>query len=76
MTNVEAEIRERLKQMDIVPLIGGLIPEKATAVLLGYAPAYMRQQAARGLSLLPYVQRGNRRFYRIADIETFVTEAA
>lgn len=74
MSIVEAEIRERLQQMNVVPLIGGLIPEKAAAVLLGYSPAYMRRQVSMGLSLLPYVQRGNRRFYRIADIERFATE--
>ncbi len=76
MTSIDVEIQERLTQMGIVPLIGGLIPEKAAAMLLGYAPAYMRQQASRGLSVLPFVQRGNRRFYRIADIRTFATEAA
>lgn len=76
MSIVEDEIRERLQQMNVVPLIGGLIPEKAAAVLLGYSPAYMRQQASLGLSPLPYVQRGNRRFYRIADIERFATDTA
>ncbi|MCQ4258852.1 DNA-binding protein [Stutzerimonas stutzeri] len=74
MSIVEAEIRERLQQMNVVPLIGGLIPEQATAMLLGYSPEYMRRQASKGLSPLPYVQRANRRFYRIEDIERFATE--
>lgn len=74
MNDLDQEIADRLARMDVVPLIGGLIPERAAATLLGYSPAYMRNQAAKGMSPLPYVQRGNRRLYRVADIKTFVTE--
>jgi len=74
--SIEEEIYQRLSDLGVKPLIGGLIPEPATAELLGYSASYMRQQAARGLSPLPFIQRGNRRFYRIADIKRFVTETA
>ncbi len=76
MDSIEREIANRLESLGVKPLVGGLIPERAAADLLGYAPSYMRQQAAKGLSPLPYVLRGNRRFYRIADIKLFVTETA
>lgn len=74
--DIEKEITERLYASGIRPLIGGLIPEKAAADLLGYSAPYMRQQAAKGLSPLPFVRRGNRRFYRIADIVIFVMNSA
>ncbi len=76
MADLDAEIRSRLADMGVVPLLGGLIPERATADLLGYSHAYMRQQAAKGLAPLPFVLRGNRRFYRIEDIRAFVTQCA
>lgn len=76
MPDLDAEIAARLEGMKVVPLLGGLIPERAAAELLGYSPAYMRQQAAKGLSLLPFVLRGNRRFYRTEDIRRFVSETA
>ncbi|MGE1609518.1 MULTISPECIES: hypothetical protein [Pseudomonas] len=71
---IEQEIITRLEQAGVVPLLGGLVPESATATLLGYAPSYLRRLAAAGQSPLPYVLRGNRRLYRIADIGRFVTE--
>lgn len=76
MIDIEQEIAEKLEQMGVAPLIGGLIPERAAALLLGYNPAYMRNQASRGLAPLPFVLRGNRRLYRIADIKTFATETS
>ncbi len=76
MNDLDAEIRARLADMGITPLLGGLIPERAAADLLGYSHAHMRQQAAKGLGVLPFVRRGNRRFYRIADIRAFVSETA
>lgn len=76
MTDLDVEIQSRLSTMGITPLLGGLIPEAATADLLGYSHAYMRQQAARGMAPLPFVRRGNRRFYRIADIRAFVNQSA
>lgn len=74
--NIEHDIRQRLADLGVTPLLGGLIPESAAAILLGYAPGYMRQQASKGLSPLPFIQRGNRRLYRIEDIKRFVTETA
>lgn len=74
--SVEDEIYTRLQQMDVVPLLGGLVPENAAAKLLGYTPSYFRQMASAGQSPLPYVRRGNRRFYKITDISKFVTETA
>lgn len=74
MTDLEAVILDRLASMGVVPLIGGLVPEPATAELLGYAPSYLRRLAAAGLAPLPYVRRGNRRFYKIDDIRRFATE--
>ena len=74
--SVEDEICTRLHQMEVVPLLGGLVPESATAELLGYTPSYFRQMASAGQSPLAYVRRGNRRFYKIADISKFVTETA
>lgn len=71
---IEDEICARLQLMEVVPLLGGLIPEFATAELLGYAHSYLRRLAAAGQPPLPYVRRGNRRFYRITDISRFVTE--
>lgn len=74
MTDLEAVILDRLASMGVVPLIGGLVPEPATAELLGYAPSYMRRLASDGQSPLPFVRRGNRRFYKVDDIRRFVTE--
>lgn len=74
--SIEDEIHTKLQQLEVVPLLGGLVPENAAAKLLGYAPAYFRQLASDGQSPLPYVRRGNRRFYKITDISRFVTETA
>lgn len=76
MSDIEKEIGERLAAAGVVPLIGGLVPEPATADLLGYAPSYLRRLAADGLAPLPFVRRGNRRFYKIADIVSFATNTA
>lgn len=72
---LDEEIHQRLERMGVVPLLGGLIPENATAELLGYAASYLRRLAAAGTPPLPYVRRGNRRFYKIEDIRRFVTES-
>lgn len=72
--SIEDEILSRLALAGVVPLLGGLVPEPATATLLGYAPSYLRRLAAAGQSPLPYILRGNRRFYKIADIGCFVTD--
>ncbi len=74
MTDLEEVILDRLASMGVVPLIGGLVPEPATAELLGYAPSYLRRLAAAGQSPLPFVRRGNRRFYKVDDIRRFLTE--
>lgn len=74
MMDVEQDIAQRLSQAGVIPLIGGLVPEPATADLLGYAPSYLRRLAAEGRSPLPFVRRGNRRFYKIADIVRFATD--
>ncbi|MNN77060.1 hypothetical protein D3C81_1934920 [compost metagenome] len=74
--SVELEIRERLEQMGVTPLIGGLIPEQVTAELLGYAPSYFRRLAKDGHSPLPFVLRGNRRFYKIDDLRRFAAGSA
>lgn len=71
---IETEIRQHLERLGVVPLIGGLIPEPACAELLGYAPSYLRRLAADGLAPLPFVRRGNRRFYKLDDIRRFATE--
>jgi len=71
---LDDEIRQHLERMGVVPLIGGLIPESATAELLGYSPSYLRRLAADGIAPLPFVRRGNRRFYKIDDIRRFVAE--
>ena len=71
---LDEEIRQHLERMSVVPLLGGLIPENTTAELLGYAASYLRRLAAAGTPPLPYVRRGNRRFYKIDDIRRFVTE--
>lgn len=72
--SIDDEIRAHLERLGVVPLLGGLIPENATAELLGYAPSYLRRLAAAGQPPLPYVRRGNRRFYKVDDIRRFVTE--
>ncbi|XLX40115.1 DNA-binding protein [Ectopseudomonas mendocina] len=71
---IETEIRAHLERLGVVPLLGGLVPEPVTAELLGYAPSYLRRLAAAGQAPLPYVRRGNRRFYKIDDIRRFATE--
>ena len=71
---IETEIRAHLERLGVVPLLGGLVPEPAAAELLGYAPSYLRRLAAAGQAPLPYVRRGNRRFYKIDDIRRFATE--
>ena len=76
-TRIVSEITERLmKGLAPDQLIAVTFTEKAAAELIGYSPAYMRHQASRGLSPLPFVKRGNRRLYRVADIKMFVTETA
>ncbi len=37
--SIDDEIRAHLERLGVVPLLGGLIPENATAELLGYAPS-------------------------------------
>lgn len=74
MRDIDDEIVAALEEQGVKPLIGGLIPEPATAGLLGYSVSHWRAQAAKGLAPLPHVLRGNRRFYRITDIKRFVTE--
>lgn len=72
--SIDEEIRAHLEQRGVVPLVGGLIREDVTAQLLGYAPSYLRRLAAAGQAPLPYVLRGNRRFYKVADISRLMTE--
>ena len=71
---IETEIRQHLDRLGVIPLIGGLVPEPATAELRGYAPSYLRRLAAAGLAPLPFVRRGNGRFYKSDDIRRFATE--
>lgn len=71
---LDEEIRQHLERAGVVPLIGGLIPEPAAAELLGYAPSYLRRLAAEGVAPLPFIRRGNRRFYKLDDIRRFLTE--
>ena len=72
--SIDDEIHAHLQRLNVVPLLGGLVPENATAEMLGYAPSYFRRLAAVGNPPLPYVRRGNRRFYKIVDISRFATE--
>lgn len=72
--SLDDEIHTKLQQWDVVPLLGGLVPEHAAARLINYAPSYLRRQAAAGLSPLPYVRLGNRRFYKVADISRLLTK--
>ncbi|MQT83633.1 DNA-binding protein [Pseudomonas sp. FSL R10-2964] len=72
--SIDDEILIHLQRLNVVPLLGGLVPENATAEMLGYAPSYFRRLAAAGNPPLPYVRRGNRRFYKIVDISRFATE--
>ena len=74
--SLDEEIRAHLVRLGVVPLLGGLIPEAATAEMLGYAPSWLRRLAAAGTPPLPYVRRGNRRFYKLDDIRRFVTDTA
>jgi hypothetical protein len=76
MSDIDEEILTRLAALNVAPLIGGLIPEWATADLLEYAPSYLRRLAAEGHAPLPFVRRGNRRFYKIDDIVSFATNTA
>lgn len=72
--SIEEEIHTKLQQWEVVPLLGGLVPERAAAKLINYAPSYLRRQAAAGLSPLPYVRLGNRRFYKVDDISRLMTK--
>ncbi|MGE1613322.1 DNA-binding protein [Pseudomonas putida] len=72
MNTIEEEIRARLEAMDVIPLLGGLVPEFAAAALVGYAHSYLRRLAAAGQSPLPFMRRGNRRFYKVADIQSYL----
>ncbi|MCQ6262061.1 hypothetical protein MLD55_08970 [Alcanivorax sp. MM125-6] len=76
MSEVYEDARQRLSDMGVTPLLGGLVPEWATADLLGYSRSWFRQRSAAGQPVLPYVPRGNRRFYKLDDIVRFVTETA
>ena len=72
--SIDDEIRAHLQRLNVVPLLGGLVPENATAEMLGYAPSYFRRLAAAGNPPLSYGRRGNRRFYKIVDISRFATD--
>lgn len=72
---IDQEIAARLKELKVVPLLGGLIPEKVTAELLGYSENRFRELARTGAGPLPFITRGNRRFYKTNDIARYVTEA-
>tara|TARA_R110000851_G_C13101290_1_gene568421 strand:+ start:4774 stop:5007 length:234 start_codon:yes stop_codon:yes gene_type:complete len=76
MSEVYEDALERLSHMGVTPLLGGLVPERATADLLGYSASWFRQRASAGQPVLPYIPRGNRRFYKLEDIVRFVTETA
>lgn len=73
---IEDEILTYLQQINVVPLLGGLVQEKDAAKLLAYTAPYFRQLASAGQAPIPHVLRGNRRFYKIADIVRFWTETA
>lgn len=73
--NIKQEIAERLKALKVEPLLGGLIPEKVTAELLGYSENRFRQLARTGAGPLPFITRGNRRLYKTSDIEQYVTNS-
>lgn len=72
---IDQEIAARLKELKVVPLLGGLIPEKVTAELLGYSENRFRELARTGAGPLPFITRGNRRFYKTNDIARYVTSA-
>lgn len=74
--DIEREIIDRLDALEIKPLLGGLIPEKATAELLGYSENAFRRLARTGASPLPFIKRGNRRLYKVNDIAAFVTNTS
>lgn len=71
---IEQDAIKRLAAIGIVPLVGGLIPERGAAMLTGYSATYFRRQAAIGNSKFPFIMRGNRRFYKLADFVAFVSE--
>lgn len=73
--DIEREIAERLEELNVKPLIGGLIPESVTAELLGYSQNRFRELARTGSSPVPFITRGNRRFYKTNDIARYVTSA-
>lgn len=74
MDSIELEIQQKLEQLGVTPLLGGLIPESVTAQFIGYAPSHLRRLAASGQSPLPFIRRGNRRFYKLSDIKSFATK--
>lgn len=76
MNKVYEEALQMLADMGVTPALGGLIPEKAAAALLGYSYSHFRQLASQGRPILPYILRGNRRRYKIDDIVRFVSEPA
>ncbi|MFV3386925.1 helix-turn-helix transcriptional regulator [Pseudomonas sp. NY15364] len=71
---LKEEVLSALQRMGVTPLLGGLVPEPAVADLLGYAQSYLRRLAAAGQAPIPFVRRGNRRFYKVDDICLFVTK--
>ena len=72
---IDQEIAARLKELKVVPLLGCLIHEKVTAELLGYSENRFRELARTGAGPLPFITRGNRRFYKTNDIARYVTSA-
>lgn len=75
MSTVRQFIGDRLKAEKVEPLLGTLIPESITADLLGYSRCWYRRLASQGLAPLPFVRRGNRRFYRVDDVVRFYEES-
>ncbi len=74
MNEIREEALQLLADMGEVPRLGGLISEKAAAMLLSYTPEYFRQKAADGLSPIPWKLQGNRRLYRLDTIIEYLSE--
>lgn len=74
MTDIHDLILAELSKSGIKPLLGDLIPEAATADLLGYNPRYFNELARTGKSPLLFVMRGNRRFYSVTEIARLMTK--
>lgn len=65
------KVREQAEAFGFKIWPGDYLAEVDAAGLLGITPGALRKQVAEGRNWIEFIQRGNRRFYPIAQIAVF-----